>query len=78
MNSDDKLETVREFKEEERLHYRVWWDGHGDVAADGPMASVWDVDEWPQVYILDGQGLIRYTLKRGLEVITAVNELLSE
>lgn len=78
VNSDDEIETVREMKKTEELDYRVWWDGHGDVATEGPIAKAWNVVAWPTIYVLDQDGTIRYTQKRHAGVIMAVSELLVE
>ena len=78
VNSDSEIETVREIKENEGLDYRVWWDGHGEVAQQGPIATEWNVTSWPAIYILDENGVIRYAQKRGADVVGAVSELLAE
>ena len=76
VNSDEDMETIREAKEEEGLDYRVWWDGHGEVNTEGPIATEWNVTGWPSIYILDENGVIRFAQKRHADVITSVNELL--
>ena len=76
VNSDEDMETILEAKAEEGLDYRVWWDGHGETATEGPIATEWNVTGWPTIYILDENGVIRYAQKRYAEVITSVNELL--
>ena len=78
VNSDEDIGTIREAKEREGLDYRVWWDGYGEEPTKGPIATAWNVRRWPTVYILDGQGVIRFVEKRHAEVITAVNKLLKE
>ncbi|WP_446830281.1 peroxiredoxin family protein [Candidatus Foliamicus sp.] len=76
VNSDEEIETILEAKEDEGLDYRVWWDGHGEVGTEGPIAKEWNVTGWPSIYILDETGVIRYAQKRHAEVITSVNTLL--
>ena len=76
VNSDEEIETILEAKEEEGLDYRVWWDGHGEVGTEGPIATEWNVTGWPSIYILDENGVIRFAQKRHADVITSVNELL--
>ena len=83
INSDAKLETIQQAKIDERLPYRTWWDGHSQpdadiVAAEGPIATRWNVTGWPQIYILDEEGVIRYVGKRGGEFIAALDELWME
>ena len=78
VNSDEDLQTVQDMKEAQALDYRVWWDGHADVATEGPIAKAWNVVGWPTIYVLDTSGKIRYTQKRNAGVISAVTELLVE
>ena len=76
VNSDEEIQTILDAKEEEGLDYRVWWDGHGEVATEGPIATEWNVTGWPSIYVLDENGQIRYAQKRYADVISSVNELL--
>ena len=83
VNSDAELETARQAKIEENLPYRTWWDGHSQpdaetAATDGPIATAWNVTGWPQIYILDEEGVIRYVGKRGGGFIAALDELHTE
>ena len=83
INSDAELETIRQAKTDERLPYRTWWDGHSQpdadiVAAEGPIATRWNVTGWPTIYILDEEGVIRFVGKRGGEFIAALDELYME
>ena len=83
VNSDAELETIVEAKEEERLAYRTWWDGHSQpdadvVAAEGPIATEWNVSGWPTIYVIDGEGVIRHVNKRGGELIAAVDKLVMD
>ena len=74
VNSDDELETIREAKEREKLHYRTWWDGD----TNGPISTAWDVRAWPSTFILDEEGVIRFVGRRGDGMIEAVDQLLEE
>lgn len=74
VNSDRDLETVKEAKERERLHYRTWWD----ESTRGPIAQSWVVWAWPTTYILDGQGVIRHVNPDPRQLIEAVDALLRE
>ena len=76
VNSDEEIQTILDAKEEEGLDYRVWWDGHGEVGTEGPIATEWNVTGWPSIYILDDKGVIRYAQKRHADIISSVNELL--
>ena len=83
VNSDAVLDTIVQAKEREGLAYRTWWDGHSQpdadqVAAEGPIATQWNVLGWPQIYVLDEEGVIRHTDKRGGSLIAAVDQLLMD
>ena len=83
VNSDAVLDTIVQAKERERLDYRTWWDGHSQpdaelVAADGPIATQWSVSGWPTIYVIDEEGVIRHTNKRGGALVAAVDKLLME
>ncbi len=83
VNSDAVLDTIVKAKVREGLDYRTWWDGHGQpdadmVAAEGPIATRWNVTGWPTIYVIDDQGVIRHTDKRGGELIAAVDNLLMD
>ncbi len=83
VNSDAVLDTIVQAKEREGLAYRTWWDGHDQpdaeyAATEGPIATQWNVLGWPQIYVLDEEGVIRHTDKRGGSLIAAVDELVME
>lgn len=83
VNSDAKLETIVQAKEDEGLAYRTWWDGHSQpdaymVAAEGPIATEWGVQGWPTIYVIDDEGVIRFVNKRGGALIDAVDQLLRD
>ena len=81
VNSDAVLDTIVQAKERERLDYRTWWDGHSQpeadlVAAEGPIATQWNVVGWPTIYVIDDEGVIRHADKRGGALVAAVDKLL--
>ena len=83
VNSDAELETIRQAKIDEELPYRTWWDGHGQpdadvVAAEGPIATRWNVSGWPTIYVLDEEGVIRHVNKRGGGLIAAVDRMVMD
>jgi len=83
VNSDAVLDTIVHAKDRERLDYRTWWDGHGQpdadlVAAEGPIATQWNVVGWPTIYVIDEEGVIRHADKRGGALVAAVDKLLMD
>lgn len=83
VNSDAELKTIQQAKIDERLPYRTWWDGHSQpdadvVAAEGPIATRWNVTGWPKIYVIDDQGVIRHANKRGGALIAAVDRMVMD
>ena len=54
---DDELATVKEKVGDGTINWPVWWDGPG---THGPLATRWNVTGWPDIYVLDPKGVIRY------------------
>jgi len=79
VNSDEKLETAKKAKEDERLTFRSFWDGYVEKkSTSGPIASAWNVTGWPAIYILDAKGVIRFAQLRQEDILKAVGQLLAE
>ena len=55
VNSDPK-ERVKQAIKKENLTWRSWWDG-GNTS--GPIATQWNVEGWPTLYLIDHAGVIR-------------------
>ncbi|MEW6304600.1 MAG: hypothetical protein AB1705_14085 [Verrucomicrobiota bacterium] len=74
VNSDPK-ERLRQVMKKENITWRSWWDG-GDTG--GPIATRWNVQGWPTVYVLDHKGVIRFKGPREEALDKAVDQLLAE
>ena len=57
VNSDTDRDKIKERIKEEKITWRSWWDGG---STSGPIASSWNVQGWPTLYILDHKGVIRH------------------
>jgi hypothetical protein len=57
INSDTDRDRLKERIKEEKMTWRSWWDGG---STSGPIASSWNVEGWPTLYILDHKGVIRH------------------
>jgi hypothetical protein len=57
INSDESKELLKEVMAKEKMTWRSWWDG-GSI--EGGIASKWNVQGWPTLYLLDHQGVIRH------------------
>jgi len=70
---DEAPDTVRKSVAEKTITWPVWWDG-----SPGPVATRWNVDSWPTLYILDHRGIIRYRGLRGEVLAKAVAKLVAD
>jgi thiol-disulfide isomerase/thioredoxin len=76
LSVDDDVKTLKDFLAREKLPWTHWWAGPG-----GPESSFmqdWDIRGIPAIFVLDGEGVIRYRNVRGDELEKAVNALLKE
>jgi hypothetical protein len=55
INSDKDRERLKEVVVKEKLTWRSFWDG-GSVS--GPIATRWNVEGWPTMYLIDHNGKI--------------------
>lgn len=77
VNSDSR-DRAKKAVEREKLTWRSFWDG-GD--SSGPIATMWNVNSWPVIYLLDHKGTIRfkyYSKPSEAELAKSIDELLSE
>ncbi len=75
VNSDGSREVARQASSDNRLTYRSWWDGGGEP---GSIAAAWHVAGWPTVYLIDGQGVIRFVDLGHEDLLKGVSQLLTE
>ena len=76
VNSDFQgdLEKINAMLKEQGITWRQAIDG----TTSGPIASRWNVQGWPTIYVLDGKGVIRFKNARGERLGQVVDELLAE
>jgi peroxiredoxin len=55
INSDDTKETLKKTIAKEEMTWRSWFDGG---STNGPIATKWNVSDWPTLYVLDHKGVI--------------------
>ena len=56
VNGDASRPEARRKGKAARASWRSWWDGGG---LDGPIATRWEVDQWPTVALIDKKGVVR-------------------
>jgi hypothetical protein len=74
INSDPKP-RLKDVLKKEQMTWRSWWDGG---TTQGPIASQWNVQGWPTIYVLDHKGVIRFKGPREEALDKAVDQLLKE
>jgi peroxiredoxin len=74
INSGDSKEQLKKALDKENITWRSWFDG----ACDGPIATTWNVNSWPTIFVLDEKGVIHYKNVRGEAMDKAVNTLLAK
>jgi Thioredoxin-like len=57
INSDRDRAALKKVMEKEQITWRSFFDGGG---VNGPIASKWNVKNWPTIYVIDAKGRIRY------------------
>jgi hypothetical protein len=57
INSDPDKQQLKKVMLKEEITWRSWFDGGG---TSGPIATQWNVQGWPTIYVLDQEGVIRY------------------
>ena len=75
INSDRDPQKLNERIKKENITWPSWRDGG---STQGPIATAWNVNGWPTIYVLDHKGVIRYTGVRDKAMDKAVNTLLRE
>ena len=56
----------------------ITWRQAVDGSTEGPLATQWNVNGWPTIYVLDSQGVIRHRDLRGQKLEEAVVKLIAE
>jgi peroxiredoxin len=73
VNTDPRKETLEQAIRKGEITWRCWWDGEG-----GPLVRRWNIEGFPQVFVLDRRGVIRFKDLRDESLDAAVEELLRE
>jgi len=73
VNADGNQEEARKRVEKDGINWRSFWDGRG-----GQIVKDYRVQYFPTIYVLDGNGVIRYREVRDEAMDRAVDALLKE
>ena len=74
VNSDPK-ETALASVERNKINWRSFWDGGSPT---GPIATTYEVQFWPAIYLIDSNGVIQHKNLRGEELDQALDQMLAE
>lgn len=74
INSDGDADDVKKILAERAITWRQAIDGD----TSGPLATKWNVNGWPTIYVLDAKGVIRHRDVRDAEMEKAVLALVEE
>lgn len=74
INSDADKDKLKQVLQKEAITWRSWIDG----STNGPIATSWNVEGWPTIYVLDHKGVIRFKDVRGPRLEQAIVVLLNE
>ena len=73
VNTDESKDTLEKAIRAGEITWRSWFDG----GTDGPITTAWGVSGFPSIFVLDGEGVIRFRDVRGDELDRAVDALLA-
>ena len=74
VNNDDDHDAARKMIASQGMTWRSWQTR----GTEDPINRRWRVNSWPTVYVLDGNGAVRYANVRGPYLEQAVTTLLAE
>ena len=74
VNSDPKDKVIAA-RQRERITWRSFWDGGSPT---GPIATAYQVQYWPAIYLIDGDGVIQHKNLRGGELDQALEDMIAE
>lgn len=76
VNSDRDLDVAKASVRDEKLPWRNFWNGPEGTA--GPIAKLYNVSEWPTVYLIDADGVIRFKCALGNDIEKGIEILMAE
>lgn len=74
INSDGPADALKKILEKQGITWRQAVDG----STSGKLATKWNVQGWPTIYVIDAKGVIRYRDVPEEELDKAVDSLLGE
>ena len=75
VNSDESREKLKQIQQEQNLTWRSFFDGG---STNGPIATMFNVEGWPTIYLLDKDHKIRWVGHGGPDLDKVLEELIAE
>jgi hypothetical protein len=75
INSDEDRADLKKVLEKEKITWRSWFD---NGTTGGPIATRWNVQGWPTLYLLDHKGVIREKTVGYKDMDKLIEELVKE
>src|SRR5208282_244415 len=75
INSDHARDELKKVLEKENITWRSWFDG-GETS--GPIATHWNIEGWPTLYLVDHKGVIRDKSVGSKEMDKLIEKLVQE
>jgi thiol-disulfide isomerase/thioredoxin len=76
VNSDADIEVLKPVLKEHKIAWRSFWCG--TKGSEGPIARAWNVNKWPEVYLIDHNGVIRAKNSLGQALDAKIEKLVVE
>jgi thiol-disulfide isomerase/thioredoxin len=76
VNGDDDKEKAKEAARKHGMSWPSFWDAA--ERRDGPITKAWNVHAWPTIYVLDADGVIRYTGHSDAKLDELVDEFVAK
>ena len=76
VNSDKDRRKLKRVLKTKRITWRSFWNG--PRGKGGPISKAWKVKDWPTIYVIDHEGIIRYKKVGGPTPEQAINKLLAD
>ena len=74
INTDTDKAEYRKKAKSHKLNWRDAWQG----SPSGALPTSWGINMYPSNFVLDGEGVIRYTNVHGERLDKVVSKLISE
>ncbi len=75
VNSDDDIDELKTIIKEKNLTWRSFRNAEGK---DGTISDLWGIQGWPTVFLIDAEGVIRWTDHGPNGMDEMITELLAE